>query len=118
MNQGSVAVRMYAGGAIAAGCAAVAASTLSASPAWLAFPAAAAIYLAYRACRAGIEQERGRAQQISELHLATIEALALAIDAKDQTEPNHIQRVQGYATGLARALGMPETEVQAVKTAA
>ena len=118
MNQGSVAVRMYAGGAIAAACAAVAASTLSASPAWLAFPAAAAIYLAYRACRAGIEQERGRAQQISELHLATIEALALAIDAKDQTEPNHIQRVQGYATGLARALGMPETEVQAVKTAA
>ena len=59
-----------------------------------------------------------KAQQISELHLATIEALALAIDAKDQTEPNHIQRVQAYATGLARALGMSETEVQAVKTAA
>jgi diguanylate cyclase (GGDEF)-like protein/putative nucleotidyltransferase with HDIG domain len=109
---------MYAGGALAAAGLAVAASALSASPVWIAFPTAAAIYLAYRACRSGIEQERGRAQQISELHLATIEALALAIDAKDQTEPNHIQRVQAYATGLARALGMPETEVQAVKTAA
>src|SRR5262245_8969968 len=118
MGQGSLAVRVYAGGAFAAACAAVAASTLSAPPVWLALPAAAAIYLAFRACRCGIERERGKAQQISELHLATIEALALAIDAKDQTEPSHIQRVQAYATGLARALGMSETEVQAVKTAA
>jgi putative nucleotidyltransferase with HDIG domain len=53
-----------------------------------------------------------------ELYLATIEALASAIDAKDQTTPNHIRRVQAYATGLARALGMSETEVQAVETAA
>jgi diguanylate cyclase (GGDEF)-like protein/putative nucleotidyltransferase with HDIG domain len=118
MGQGSLAVRLYAGGALAAVCAAVVASTLSVPPVWLGLPATIAIYLAYRACRSGIEQERGKAQQISELHLATIEALALAIDAKDQTEPNHIQRVQAYATGLARALGMPETEVEAVKTAA
>ena len=76
------------------------------------------MYLAFRACRSGIERERAKAQQLSELHLATIEALALAIDAKDQTQPHHIQRVQAYATGLARALGMSETDVQAVKTAA
>ena len=44
---------------------------------------------------------------MSELHLATIEALALAIDAKDQTAHNHIRRVQIYAIGLARAVGMP-----------
>src|SRR5687768_9657535 len=55
---------------------------------------------------------------MSELHLATIEALALAIDAKDQTAHNHIGRVQIYATALARALGMNEDEIQAVKTAA
>src|SRR5262245_42575330 len=47
-----------------------------------------------------------RANQLSELHLATIEALALAIDAKDQISHNHIRRVQVYATSLARALGM------------
>ena len=55
---------------------------------------------------------------MSDLHLATIEALALAIDAKDQTAQSHIRRVQVYAAGLARALGMPETEIQGVKTAA
>ena len=118
MSHGLYAVRMYAGGALAATCVAVAASILSASAAWLALPAAVAVYLAFRACRSGIERERAKAQQLSELHLATIEALALAIDAKDQTQPHHIQRVQAYATGLARALGMSEPDVQAVKTAA
>ncbi len=55
---------------------------------------------------------------MSDLHLATIEALALAIDAKDQTAQSHIRRVQVYAAGLARALGMSENEIQGVKTAA
>ncbi len=118
MSQDTFAVRMYAGGAFAAACVAAAASALSASAVWIALSAAVAVYLAFRACRCGIERERGTAQQISELHLATIEALALAIDAKDQTKPHHIKRVQAYATGLARALGMSDTEVQAVKTAA
>src|SRR5687767_11422162 len=79
------------------------------------------LYLTFRAFRTltrRLEREREHAQQMSELHLATIEALALAIDAKDQTAHNHIRRVQIYATALARALGMSEEEVQAVKTAA
>ncbi len=65
-----------------------------------------------------IQDQQRHVQQVSDLHLATIEALALAIDAKDQTARSHIHRVQAYATGLARALGMPETEIQGVKTAA
>ena len=79
------------------------------------------VYLAYRTSRtleARLAAERRHAQQMSELHLATIEALALAIDAKDQTAHNHIGRIQIYATALARALRMSDVEVQAVKTAA
>src|SRR5687767_9076482 len=79
------------------------------------------LYLTFRAFRTltrRLEREREHAQQMSELHLATIEALALAIDAKEQTAHNHIRQVQIYATALARALGMAEIEVQAVKTAA
>ena len=78
-------------------------------------------YRTYRANRtlAGrLEEERQRARQMSELHLATIEALALAIDAKDQTTYNHVGRVELYASSLARALGMSEVDQQAVKTAA
>ena len=55
---------------------------------------------------------------MADLHLATIEALALAIDAKDQTSQLHIRRVQLYAAALARGLGMNENEIQGVKTAA
>jgi diguanylate cyclase (GGDEF)-like protein len=59
-----------------------------------------------------------RTHQMSDLHLATIEALALAIDAKDQTAHNHIRRMQIFAVGLAREVGMPESQIEGVKTAA
>jgi diguanylate cyclase (GGDEF)-like protein/putative nucleotidyltransferase with HDIG domain len=88
---------------------------------WLVPLAAASLYVAHRAYGVylrRIDNERRNAQRMSELHLATIEALALAIDAKDQTTPNHIRRVQTYATGLARALAMSDDEIQGVKTAA
>jgi diguanylate cyclase (GGDEF)-like protein/putative nucleotidyltransferase with HDIG domain len=81
----------------------------------------AVVYLAVRASRARaarVAAERRHAQRMSELYMATIEALALAIDAKEQSAHNHIGRVQIYATSLARALGMSEDEQQAVKIAA
>ena len=118
MTHGPFAARVYAGGALAAASAALAASVLSVPVLWLVPLTAAAIYLVHRGYLRRIEDERRNAQQMSELHLATIEALALAIDAKDQTTPNHIHRVQAYATGLARAMGMSVTEVQAIRTAA
>ena len=58
MNQGSPAVRMYAGGAIASACVAVAASILSASPAWLALPAAAQTTVAGAWVRATVPQQK------------------------------------------------------------
>jgi len=73
---------------------------------------------AYFVLRARFDHERRNVKQLSELHLATIEALARAIDAKDGTAENHIRRIQIYATAVARELGMTEVEVQAVKTAA
>ena len=82
---------------------------------------AAPLYLTYRTYKVymgRIQDQQRHVAQVSDLHLATIEALALAIDAKDQTAQSHIRRVQVYAAGLARALGMPETEIQGVKTAA
>jgi diguanylate cyclase (GGDEF)-like protein len=83
--------------------------------------AAAALYLAYQVYKTYLsnsQYEHRHAQQMAELHLATIEALAAAIDAKAQTAPGHIRRVQLYASALAGALGMSEHEVQGVRTAA
>ena len=55
---------------------------------------------------------------LRDLHMASIEALALAIDAKDQTSHAHIRRLQLYAGHLAAEMGMPPLEVEAVRTAA
>lgn len=118
MTQGPLAARVYAGCALAAASAALTAAVLSVPVLWLVPLTAAAMCLVYWGYLRRIEDERLSARQMSQLHLATIEALVLAIDAKDQTAPNHIQRVQAYATGLARAMGMSETEAQAIRTAA
>ena len=88
---------------------------------WIALLAAPPLYLTYRSYKiylGRIEDEQRHVQEVSDLHLATIEALALAIDAKDRTGKSHIRRVQVFAAGLAKALGMSENEIQGVKTAA
>ena len=108
----------YFVGALAA---AIAASVIERGGYWMASLAAAPLYLTYRTYKVymgRIQDQQRHVAQVSDLHLATIEALALAIDAKDQTAQSHIRRVQVYAAGLARALGMPENEIQGVKTAA
>src|ERR1051325_11532639 len=98
-------------GSVALVCVAVTLSWLLSSTGFWLLPIA--LLALYFAC--GVSR---RAHEISELHLATIEALALAIDAKDQTAHNHIRRVELYAVGLARALGMSEHDIAGVKTAA
>jgi diguanylate cyclase (GGDEF)-like protein/putative nucleotidyltransferase with HDIG domain len=76
------------------------------------------VYLLVRRTRHLLEEERARTAAVGTLHRATMEALALAIEAKDHTTHNHIRRVQVYATGLARALGMSDADVEAIDTAA
>jgi len=106
---------------VGAGAAAVATTVVYHGGYWFAALAAAPPYLIYRTYKVymgRIHDQQRHVAQVSDLHLATIEALALAIDAKDQTAQSHIRRVQVYAAGLARALGMAENEIQGVKTAA
>src|SRR5262249_44657883 len=106
---------------VGAGAAAIAASVIDQGGYWWASLVAAPLYLTYRTYKVymgRIQDQQRHVGQVSDLHLATIEALALAIDAKDQTAQSHIRRVQVYAAGIARALGMPDNEIQGVKTAA
>jgi|CZKD01.1.fsa_nt_gi putative nucleotidyltransferase with HDIG domain len=78
------------------------------------------IYLMYRSYRlylGKLETEKKHAEQVSNLHLRTIEALALAIEAKDETTGEHLQRVRVYAMALAKELGLSEDETEALKAA-
>jgi len=57
--------------------------------------------------------------QVNEMYLATIEALALAVDAKDQITHGHIRRVQVYTTELAKRLGVrDQLQLKAIEAAA
>ncbi len=88
---------------------------------WIAPLGVAPLYLTYRTYKTylgRIQDEQRHVREMSDLHLATVEALALAIDAKDQTAQTHIRRVQAHAAGLATAMGMSATEIQGVKTGA
>jgi diguanylate cyclase (GGDEF)-like protein/putative nucleotidyltransferase with HDIG domain len=57
-------------------------------------------------------------EELSRIHFATAEALATAIDAKDQTTHCHVRRVQVYAAGLGTVIGLPKSEIAALKAGA
>jgi diguanylate cyclase (GGDEF)-like protein/putative nucleotidyltransferase with HDIG domain len=57
-------------------------------------------------------------EELSRIHFATAEALATAIDAKDQTTHCHVRRVQIYAAGMGKVLGLSRDEIAALKAGA
>jgi putative nucleotidyltransferase with HDIG domain len=63
-------------------------------------------YATVRLYLSKVEESTGHLHKLNELYLATIKALAMAIDAKDQVTHGHIRRVQVYAVGLAKGLGV------------
>ncbi len=107
----------FIGGMLAAG----AGFLLDRNVRYFAFLAAIPMSLTYRAYRiylGRVEEEQKRVQDMANLHLATVEALALAIDAKDQRPHLHIQRMCVYATALGRAFSMTPEEIEGLRTAA
>ena len=52
-----------------------------------------------------LELERGQRQLLQSAYMETVSALASALESKDTGTRAHSQRVQSYATALARAVG-------------
>ncbi len=75
------------------------------------------IYRSYNIYLARLQQEKVHAESMASLHLRTIEALAMAIEAKDECTHKHLRRVQIYALKIAEHLGLPPEEVQALQAA-
>jgi len=65
-----------------------------------------------------VEVEKRHVEEIASLNMRTIEALALAIEAKDHTTHQHLQRVRVYALEIAKELGLSESETEALRAAA
>ncbi len=81
-------------------------------------PAVYLIYRSYRLYLGKLEDEKRHVEEMANLHLRTIEALALAIEAKDHTTHEHLQRVRIYAIEVAKELGMNGPELEALHAAA
>ena len=84
----------------------------------VAVPILATTFLMYRNYLEKVQASIRHVEEMTDLHLRTIEALAIAIDAKDEVTHDHVHRVQIYAIGLARQFGLSDAEIEALKAGA
>ncbi len=94
--------------------------TASYSPLYLLIlvPMMAASFAACRMYFTKVETSSSDLAAVTRLHFATVEALATAIDAKDQVTHEHVRRVQIYAEGVGRIFNLPEAEIEALRAGA
>jgi diguanylate cyclase (GGDEF)-like protein/putative nucleotidyltransferase with HDIG domain len=112
---------------VAAGAATFAASVMASQHGWLVLFAAALLGLTFHSYRiyfGRMSAHQQHVRTVSDLHMASVEALARAIDARDQTidregtAENHIRRVEARAAALGEAAGMSPHEIEGLKVAA
>ncbi len=84
----------------------------------LTLPVVYLIYRSYRLYLGKLSNEKRHVEEIADLHMRTIEALALAIEAKDQTTHDHLQRVRVYAVEVGKDLKVEPEEMEALQAAA
>lgn len=81
-------------------------------------PIAILANIAYSIHTKRLDQKTRQIFDASRIHLATVEALATAIDARDQVGLGHVQRTQILAIGMGEILGLSEAEIDALRTGA
>jgi diguanylate cyclase (GGDEF)-like protein/putative nucleotidyltransferase with HDIG domain len=65
------------------------------------------------------EAERRRhAEEMATIHMNTIESLAIAIDAKDQTTHGHVRRTQIYAVEMGKLFKVSDSDLRALHAGA
>jgi diguanylate cyclase (GGDEF)-like protein/putative nucleotidyltransferase with HDIG domain len=84
----------------------------------LVMPVIYSIFRSYSVYLGLLDGEKKHVEEVAALHMRTIEALALAIEAKDQMTHSHLQRVRVYAVEIGRELGLDESELNALRAAA
>lgn len=65
-----------------------------------------------------LELKTRQISEASRVHMATVEALATAIDARDQVGIGHVRRTQIYAVGIGNVMGLSDDEINALRTGA
>jgi diguanylate cyclase (GGDEF)-like protein/putative nucleotidyltransferase with HDIG domain len=68
--------------------------------------------------RRDASERLARTEETAALRLHTIESLAIAIDAKDQTSHGHVRRSRVYAVELGKLFGLKQGELDALRDGA
>ncbi|MBI3208702.1 MAG: diguanylate cyclase [Candidatus Solibacter usitatus] len=76
-----------------------------------------AMHHSYKNYLGGLAEQKDTAERTAALHLRTLEALALAIEAKDRSTPRHLRCVQIYAHEIAKDLELSKGETEALQAA-
>ncbi len=84
----------------------------------LSVPVIGATFATYKIYFERMNEKSRETAELARLHLATVEALATAIDAKDQTTHCHVRRVQLYAARLGEMLNLSQSEIEALRAGA
>jgi diguanylate cyclase (GGDEF)-like protein/putative nucleotidyltransferase with HDIG domain len=80
----------------------------------LIFPVAWACNATARLYMNRIEEKRKHFEELSAVHMRTIEALAMAIEAKDQNTGDHLCRVRVYVDEIGTKMNLSEMEQKAL----
>lgn len=83
----------------------------------MSLPLFALLSRSFQAQVGGVQQERRRAIEVSELHTGMLEALALAVDARESGGRLHVHRIKLAARMLGEALHVPPAELKALEIA-
>jgi putative nucleotidyltransferase with HDIG domain len=76
-------------------------------------------YGAYKSAASRMEDADAHIHEVEHLYQATVETLAIAVDAKDQVTHGHIRRVQRHTLSMAHAMGVSDPlELKALAAAA
>lgn len=75
-------------------------------------------HLAFNFHKQLLAQKTKEIREASRIHLATVEALATAIDARDQVGRGHVTRTQIYAVGVGKVMNLSTDELEALNTGA
>jgi putative nucleotidyltransferase with HDIG domain len=77
------------------------------------------LYVAFQHAQARAKDQIQHLGKMNQVYVAAIEALAQAVDSKDQVTHDHVRRVQTQSLALARAIGVRDDLVlEALKAAA
>ncbi len=82
---------------------------------WVAVPMLVVCYGASEHLWGPLYEDLGKRAETDEIFLRAVEALALAVDAKDSVSSGHLKRVQRYCTEIAKALNCTEQEVRTLE---